>query len=193
LQILKFCICWQFWSKHLYACHQYLETVFDFTLLACGIGEYSTVHFSVTLQSKFWMNSSRIWLFVDNFGAWKMQFGSLKSAWILYFEYAMNPVRFLSFLQIHIVSLMNLPVLSVSIALTLSQSFAYFHYRYDPVCSFEDWYASWKVLKSLVIFRPVIFCSVSRSCIVLERHLSHGIYGVVLWSKVLNFTALVGV
>jgi len=118
---------------------------------------------------------------------------SLKSAWILYFEYAMNPVRFLSFLQIHIVSLMNLPVLSVSIALTLSQSFACFHYRYDPVCSFEDWYVSWKVLKSLVIFRPVIFCSVSRSCIVLEKHLSHGIYGVVLWSKVLNFTALVGV
>ena len=27
----KFCICWQFWSRHLYACHQYLETVFDFT------------------------------------------------------------------------------------------------------------------------------------------------------------------
>ena len=33
---------------------------------------------SVTLQSKFWMSASRIWLFVDNFGAWKMQFGSLK-------------------------------------------------------------------------------------------------------------------
>ena len=33
-----------------------------------------------------------IWLFVDNFGAWKMQFGSLKkSAWILYFEFATNP------------------------------------------------------------------------------------------------------
>ena len=46
-----------------------------------GIGEYSTVHFSVTLQSKFWMSASRIWLFVDNFGAWKMQFGSLKSPW----------------------------------------------------------------------------------------------------------------
>ena len=43
-----------------------------------GIGEYSTVHFSVTLQSKFWMSASRIWLFVDNFGAWKMQFVSLK-------------------------------------------------------------------------------------------------------------------
>jgi len=38
----------------------------------------STVHISVTLQSKFWMSASRIWLFVDNFGAWKMQFGSLK-------------------------------------------------------------------------------------------------------------------
>jgi len=37
-----------------------------------------TVHFSVTLQSKCWMSASRIWLFVDNFGAWKMQFGSLK-------------------------------------------------------------------------------------------------------------------
>ena len=60
-----------------------------------GIGEYSTVHFSVTLQSKFWMSASRVSLFVDNFGAWKMQFGSLKSlksAWILYFEFAMNPV-----------------------------------------------------------------------------------------------------
>ena len=43
-----------------------------------GIGEYSTVHFSVTLQSKFWMSVSRIWLFVNNFGAWKTQFGSLK-------------------------------------------------------------------------------------------------------------------
>ena len=43
-----------------------------------GIGECSTVHFSVTLQSKFWLSASRIWLFVDNFGAWKMQFGSLK-------------------------------------------------------------------------------------------------------------------
>ena len=50
-----------------------------------------TVHFSVTLQSKFWMSASRVWLFVDNFGAWKMQFGSLKSAWILYFEFATNP------------------------------------------------------------------------------------------------------
>jgi len=33
----KFCICWQFWSKHLYTCHQYLETVrciwFHFCLL----------------------------------------------------------------------------------------------------------------------------------------------------------------
>jgi len=28
------CICWQFWSRQLYACHQYLETVFDFTLFA---------------------------------------------------------------------------------------------------------------------------------------------------------------
>jgi len=33
---------------------------------------------SVTLQCKFWMSASGIWLFVDNFGAWKMQFGSLK-------------------------------------------------------------------------------------------------------------------
>ena len=75
LQILKFCICGQFWSKHLYACYQYLETVFDFTLFAYL---QCTVHFGVTLQSKFWMSSSRIWFFVDNFGAWKMQFGSLK-------------------------------------------------------------------------------------------------------------------
>ena len=29
--------------------------------------------------------------FFYNFGAWKMQFGSLKSAWILYFESATNP------------------------------------------------------------------------------------------------------
>jgi len=43
-----------------------------------SIGEYSTVHFSVTLQSTFWMSASRIWLFVHNFGAWKVQFGSLK-------------------------------------------------------------------------------------------------------------------
>jgi len=28
--------------------------------------------------SKFWMSASRIWLFDDNFVAWKMQFGSLK-------------------------------------------------------------------------------------------------------------------
>jgi len=51
--------------------------------------------FSVTLQSKFWMSASRIWLFVDNFRAWKMQFGSLKvleNAWILYSEFATNPV-----------------------------------------------------------------------------------------------------
>jgi len=52
------------------------------------------VCFSVTLQSKVWMSKSRIWLFVDNFvlekcnsGPWK----SLKSVWILYFEFAMNP------------------------------------------------------------------------------------------------------
>jgi len=37
-----------------------------------------TVRFSVTLQSKFWMSTSRMWLFVENFGAWKMQFRSLK-------------------------------------------------------------------------------------------------------------------
>jgi len=103
LQILKFCICWQF-------CIQVLALVcmspvlrnsiwFHFhCLITCfyhyGIGEYSTVHFSVTLQSKFWMNRSRIWLFVDNFGAWKKcNLGprkSLKSAWILYFEFATN-------------------------------------------------------------------------------------------------------
>jgi len=80
LQILKFCICWQF-------CIQVLALVcmspvlrnsiwFHFhCLITCfyhyGIGEYSTVHFSVTLQSKFWVTRSRIWLFVDNFGAWK--------------------------------------------------------------------------------------------------------------------------
>jgi len=49
---------------------------------------------SVTLQSKFWMSASRIWLFVDNFGAWKCNLGpwkSWKSAWILYFEFAANP------------------------------------------------------------------------------------------------------
>ena len=56
-----------------------------------SIGDYSTVHFSVTLQSKFWMSASRIWLFMDNFGAWKMQFGSLKSAWVLYFEFTTIP------------------------------------------------------------------------------------------------------
>ena len=33
-QNLKFCICWQLCSKHLYACHQYLKTVFDFSFLA---------------------------------------------------------------------------------------------------------------------------------------------------------------
>ena len=38
--------------------------------------QYST--FSVTLQCKFWKSASSMWLFVDNFGAWKMQFGSLK-------------------------------------------------------------------------------------------------------------------
>jgi len=37
-----------------------------------------TVRFSVTLQSKFWMSTSRMWLFVENFGAWKMQLRSLK-------------------------------------------------------------------------------------------------------------------
>ena len=80
----KFCICWQFWSKHLYACHQYLETVrciwFHFCLLTylIKILTVRTVHSSVTLQSHFWMSTSRIWLFFDNFGAWKMQFGSLK-------------------------------------------------------------------------------------------------------------------
>jgi len=47
--------------------------------------------FSVKLQSKIWMSACRIWLFVNNFGAWKMQFGSLKSAWIFYFEFATNP------------------------------------------------------------------------------------------------------
>ena len=30
------------------------------------------------MYSKFWMSASRIWLFVDNFVSWKMQFGSLK-------------------------------------------------------------------------------------------------------------------
>jgi len=49
------------------------------------------VCFSVKLQSKIWMSACRIWLFVNNFGAWKMQFGSLKSAWIFYFEFATNP------------------------------------------------------------------------------------------------------
>jgi len=38
-----------------------------------SIGEFSTVHVSVTLQSKFWSTASRMWLFVDNFGAWKLQ------------------------------------------------------------------------------------------------------------------------
>ena len=52
--------------------------ILKFCFYHYGIGEYSTIHFSVTLQSKFWMSASRTWLFVDNFGAWKMQFGSLK-------------------------------------------------------------------------------------------------------------------
>jgi len=50
-----------------------------------SIGMYSTVHLSVTLQSKFWSTASRIWLFIDkcvaalpNFGAWKLQIWSLK-------------------------------------------------------------------------------------------------------------------
>ena len=43
-----------------------------------SIGEYSTVHFIVTMHSKFWRTASKIWLFVDNFGAWKCTFGSLK-------------------------------------------------------------------------------------------------------------------
>jgi len=34
--------------------------------------------FSFTLQFKFWMSACRIWLFVNNFGAWIMQFESLK-------------------------------------------------------------------------------------------------------------------
>ena len=93
MQILKFCICWQFWSRHLYV---WLQTNWWRQSVTCfyhySIGEYSTVHFSITLQSKFGMSATRIWLFVDNFGAWKMQFGSLKSAWILYFEFASNPV-----------------------------------------------------------------------------------------------------
>ena len=36
-----------------YACHQYLETVSVTCFYHYGIGEYSTVDFSVTLQSKF--------------------------------------------------------------------------------------------------------------------------------------------
>ena len=57
---------------------QYLISLCLLTYLIKILGEYSTVHFSVTLQSKFWMSASRILLFVGNFGAWKMQFGSLK-------------------------------------------------------------------------------------------------------------------
>ena len=46
-----------------------------------SIGECSTVHFSVTIHSKFWRTTSKIWLFVDNFGAWKMHIWVLESPW----------------------------------------------------------------------------------------------------------------
>ena len=102
-KVLEFKSC-KFWH---FAFVDNFEAVFQYELqtnwwrqsVTCfyhyGIGEYSTVHFSVTLQSKFWMSTSTIWLFVDNFGAWRMQVGSwksLKSAWILYFKFATNPV-----------------------------------------------------------------------------------------------------
>ena len=83
-QILKFCICWQFWSKHLYASHQYLETVFEFTLLA------SMSHCSLNFECPslgYGFLSIILVLEKCNSGPWK----SLKSVWILYFEFAMNP------------------------------------------------------------------------------------------------------
>ena len=85
-KVLEFKSC-KFWH---FAFVDNFEAVFQYELqtnwwrqsVTCfyhyGIGEYSTVHFSVTLQSKFWMSTSTIWLFVDNFGAWRMQVGSLK-------------------------------------------------------------------------------------------------------------------
>ena len=44
------------------------------------------------------MSASRIWLFVDNFGAWKCSLGpwkSSKSALILFFEFATSPVLYI--------------------------------------------------------------------------------------------------
>jgi len=46
-------------------------------------------------HSKFWCSVSMTCLFIDTFGTWKLQFQvlekSLKSPWILSFEFAMNP------------------------------------------------------------------------------------------------------
>ena len=80
----KFCICWQFWSKHLYACHQYLETAFDFTLHA------SVSNCSLKFECPrvgYGFLSIILVLEKCNLGPWK----SLKSAWIFYFEFATNP------------------------------------------------------------------------------------------------------
>ena len=34
--------------------------------------QYLWAHLCVTLQSKFWCTDCRMWLFIDNFGAWKL-------------------------------------------------------------------------------------------------------------------------
>ena len=61
--------------------------------------QYLWAHLCVTLQSKFWCTKCRMWLFIDNFGAWKLPmyvglWKSLKSPWIWSFECAMNSVKY---------------------------------------------------------------------------------------------------
>jgi len=92
LKVLEYksSVCWNFAFNYSYqanTCMHFTSTCFQYACffnkfslqsVTCfyhySIGEYSTVHLSVTLQSKFCSTASRIWLLLlSNFGVWKLQ------------------------------------------------------------------------------------------------------------------------